>query len=459
VGVSLQQEEGSFARALARRSRFGIKPGLERTRRVLAELGDPQVGLDFVHVAGTNGKGSVCAMIAQVLQESGARVGLYTSPHLAHWRERIQIDGVPIAANAVEELGGAVLRAAEVADASGDPVTEFELGTALACLYFARGQVDIVVWETGLGGTYDATNVVDPLLSVITNVDLDHTQILGSTVEQIARDKAGIVKPGRPVVTGCSAAAWRIVAERAMACGSSLVTLGRDCRVVREPGTRLDDRVHYFGIRRDWHGLRCGLRGPYQAQNAGVALAALEVIADARPEWRMEQAAVRRGLTRVRWPGRCEWINPQVAAEQAGVAPVILDGAHNPAGAAALVRALREAGAERAIVVFGAMADKDIGGMLRAFRPVCAEMIAVAADTPRAAAAAAVIGEWQRWAPQTPGHVASTVAAGVARALELQRGSGMPICIAGSLSVVAEARQALGQDDGIGLGESGECRK
>ncbi|MCY0869455.1 MAG: hypothetical protein OWT27_02565, partial [Firmicutes bacterium] len=245
--------------------------------------------------------------------------------------------------------------------------------------------------------------------------------------------------------------------DRAAACGSPLVTLGRDVRVAREPGCGRGDLVHYFGLRNDWHGLRCALRGPHQAQNAGVALAALEVIAEVRPQLRVEPADVRRGLGGVLWPGRCEWLRASPPGGRQGAPPIILDGAHNPAGMTALVGALKEAGADRVLFVLGAMADKDIEGMLRALVPVCAEVIAVAADTPRAVTPEVLAAAMSARAPSVPVHVGGTVAAGVQRALARQHDTRYPICVAGSLAVVAEARQALAQNGDRGSGESGEC--
>jgi dihydrofolate synthase/folylpolyglutamate synthase len=326
---------------------------LERMRALLRLLGDPHDRLRVVHVTGTKGKGSTCAMLDAVLRAAGYRTGLFTSPHLVHVEERIQVDGVPISR---EELAA---RMAEVAPAvraletgSWPPPTFFEISTALGFLHFVCRRVEVAVVEVGLGGRFDSTNVCRPLVSVITSLGLDHTAQLGGTLEEIAYQKAGIIKQRVPVVSGVTRPGPRAVIEReAKAHGCRLVQAGREFRHHYSSG------VTVVTTRRHWPPVALGLLGEHQAANAAVAVAAVEVLRDAGLS--LPDAAVARGLREVRWPARVELVSQRPA--------VVLDSAHNVPSAEALVATLREAvpAVGRKAVVFAVSADKPYPDILR----------------------------------------------------------------------------------------------
>lgn len=348
-------------RRLLPRVTGGIRWGLERTERLLAAVGDPQRSYSILHVGGTNGKGSVSAFLASVLNAAGLRVGLYTSPHLCSFRERIQVAGRPLS---VEELLAAAEALWPVLEAEGP--TFFEAATALALLSFARSQVEVAVVEVGLGGRLDATNVVTPEVVVITNVALDHREYLGETLAEIAAEKAGILKPGVPAVT----------AEEGDA---ALSVLRRQAEEIEAPLT-LFDRRRIRDVRTTWKGtsfgldseawgrldLRTSLLGAHQAGNAGLAIHALEELP---PRLRPGLAAVRRGIAATRWPGRLQ-------VERVGATRWILDAAHNPEAMRVLCAALRALGPARPLVaVVGILADKDRRPMLRQVADLADELI------------------------------------------------------------------------------------
>jgi dihydrofolate synthase/folylpolyglutamate synthase len=303
----------------------GVKLGLENIRRLLNRLGNPEKRLRFIHVVGTNGKGSVCAMIDSILRHAGYRTGLFTSPHLVRFNERIQIEGIPIDDQCV--VNG-IKRVQARIEEERHP-TFFEITTALALDHFRICNVDIVILETGLGGRLDATNVVNPLVSVLTSIDLDHQKWLGNTLSEIAFEKAGTIKPGVPVVSCGQHPAVRAVIEKtAHDSGSRLVYAGRP--------------IEDFPI---------GLQGSHQRINAAVAVAAIQVAKlDVTPN------ALRAGLENVSWPGRFQEVNDRF----------VLDGAHNPSASRSLVRTWRERfGDERPLVIFGGLRDKDLSAMAR----------------------------------------------------------------------------------------------
>jgi dihydrofolate synthase/folylpolyglutamate synthase len=328
----------------------GIRWGLERTARLLAEVGDPHTRFASLHVGGTNGKGSVAATLASVLRAAGRRVGLYTSPHLCSFRERIQIDGAaiekPALLAAAERLWPAIRR---------ERPSFFEATTAIALLALAEAGVEIAVIEVGLGGRLDATNVIMPEVCVLTNVSLDHVQYLGSTVEAVAREKAGIIKPGVPVVTG----EWHGVAHdvfrwRAAEVRSPLHALRPEAYAIERTtlaGTILSVERSDGPLR-----LEAPLLGAHQAGNVALAVRALEALpASLRPD----RAAVTRGVAAVRWPGRLQ-------QERIGGVPWLFDVAHNVAGVEALVAALAQLPVPRPVVaVVGVLGDKDWAGMIR----------------------------------------------------------------------------------------------
>lgn len=358
--------------------RFGSRLGLERMAYLLEGLGHPERRLRVIHVAGTNGKGSVSAMLTSVLRAAGYRTGLYTSPHLQYYGERIRLDGAAIPPARLDSLVATVKEVADAAAARGlEPPTEFEAGTALMYLYFAEERADLVVQETGLGGRLDATNLVErPLVSVITPVDFDHMDRLGATLADIAREKAGIIKPGAPVVMGPQhPEAAAVIAAVSESAGAPLIRTAEDVQVeplaVSAEGSRFD----YHGLGVSWRRLSLGLPGRHQLANAACALAAIEILR--RLDLAVPEQAVREGLARVRWPGRLELVQ--------GSPAVVLDGAHNPAGLRALRAALDELfRCRRTTLVFGMLADKDVTGAAAALAGFGGEVVATRPDSPRA---------------------------------------------------------------------------
>ena len=303
----------------------GHKPGLDRTRALLAALGDPHKGLRFVHVAGTNGKGSTAAMLDSCLRCAGYRVGLFTSPYINRFNERIQVDGVPIPDGDLVRL---VEQVRPAASAMTDVPTEFELITALGMLYFAQERCDIVVLEVGLGGALDSTNVIDPpACAVITALGMDHVQELGPTLADIAAAKAGIIKPGSPVVSyGGAPEADRVIAAAAAACGAPLTVVDFARLTLRGAGLE-GQTFDYDGLT----GLTLPLLARYQPRNAVVAIEALRALR-ARG-WQIPDSAIRQGLAQVRWPGRFELLRRDP--------PFLLDGSHNAHGMRATADSLR----------------------------------------------------------------------------------------------------------------------
>lgn len=419
--------------------RFGIVLDLGVTLHLLGLLGRPERRFAAVHVAGTNGKGSTCAFAESLLRATGRRVGLYTSPHLTRLEERIRIDGREVEtddlARLVTELR-ALLDANPVpASAGGRYPTFFEFTTALAFAAFARAGVDIAVVEVGLGGRLDATNALAPRVSVITNIDLDHTDLLGGTLEAIADEKLGIVKRGVPVVTAERRASLlpRFVA-RCAAIEAPLHVLAEGDGSTLAPvrpwvARRTDGSMAYRGLALDLDDLRPGLVGGHQVDNAGLALLALETIG-ALPA---DEAAIRRALADTRWPGRLE----QVLARPR----VVLDGAHNAAGVDRLVRALREDFRYgRLILVASVMADKPVEAMLARLAPLASLVVATRASIPRAAAPARVAEAALRAGARAV--VAPDVPAALEVALAEAREDDL-VLVAGSLFAVGEARAAL----------------
>jgi dihydrofolate synthase/folylpolyglutamate synthase len=397
------------------------KFGLETIARVLEELGSPQNAFQVVHVAGTNGKGSTCAMIASALQAAGIRTGLYTSPHLVEPTERIQVDGKPVTA---EEFSSAFDTVHEVSERllnSGqleNHPTYFETVTAMAFVLFRERGVERAVIEVGLGGRLDATNVVSPDLCVITPVDYDHESYLGSSIESIAAEKAGILKPGVPVVSAPQRAeVERVIRIRAEALG---------CPITRVAGFTYHCRssLRETVVRFEGADLRCPLVGRHQGENIVTAVLALRQI-------NVSSDAIARGIATVHWPGRMEC----VAAEP----DIILDGAHNPAGVRALANHIRAHYRDSHIwLIYGTMRDKSVGEIADTLFPLVQELILTAPDSPRALDPQSLLA--------IAGHPRAMVAATLREALDLAReGAAIDdvIFISGSLFLVGEARAML----------------
>jgi dihydrofolate synthase/folylpolyglutamate synthase len=392
--------------ALATRGRFGIRLGLGRTRALLRELGDPQLALRGALVAGTNGKGSVLALAGSALRAAGLRVGETPKPHLITYRERIAIDGRPIsAADFARHVEAVLAVASRVARRHGEP-TEFELLTAVVFRHFAEARLDVALVEVGLGGRLDATHTWDGGVAVVTNVDLDHTDRLGSTIAAIAREKAAIIERGDIAVTGATGEALAIIGRRARRMAAPLTVV--------EPATLIGwDRD---GLDVELPGLgptRVGLRGRHQAANVAVADATLDALAEADIAT-VEPDARRLGYATAVWPGRLELLD---LGDGRGV---VLDGAHNPAGAAALAQALDDLRPHLApgplTLVVASMADKDVDGVIAALAASAAvhgaTVIATSVDAARALPAADLAARWQRVAdPASVTAVADPLAA------------------------------------------------
>ena len=399
-------------------------PGLDRIRELLKRLDNPQKDLKFIHAAGTNGKGSVCACLASVLEAAGYRVGLNTSPHLERFSERIRVNGKEIPDEDLAALMGRVRSAAE---AMAEHPTEFELITALAFLYFRQENCDIVVLETGLGGALDASNVIDtPELAVLTAMGLDHVAVLGPTLSDVASAKAGIIKPGGDVVSrgGCpeaDAVFRRVCRER----GAALTELDLGRLTVKR--LDLDGAVFDFA---PWEGLSIPLAGAYQAENAALALTALERLRS--KGWGISGEAVRKGLAAVRWPGRFEVL---------GREPVfLLDGAHNAHGMRATVTSLRALLPERKFVfLLGILADKDVGDMLDLLAPLAERALVLRPDSPRAMEPEALCAALaERGVEARP---CGSVEEGLRAALEAAGPEGA-VCALGSLYLAGAVRSA-----------------
>lgn len=431
---------------LQERGRFGIRLGLGRTRALLRELGDPQLAFRGALVAGTNGKGSVLALVASALRAAGLRAGETPKPHLVSYRERLQIAGRLVDPSTFARLVELALPAADrVARRHGDP-TEFELLTAVAFRWFADEAVDLAVVEVGLGGRLDATHAWDGGVAAITNVDLDHMDRLGSTVTAIAREKAAIIERGDLAVTGAGGDGLAVIRRRAARVGAPLS--------VASPAALVGwDRD---GITVDLAGLgetRVGLRGRHQAANVAVADGILDALAEAGIAAAGPDAR-RTGYAQARWPGRLELIEADDGRD------VLLDGAHNPAGATVLAQALDDlrpylaGGTERRppplTLVVGAMADKDVAGVvgaLAASRALAgAEVICTEVDVPRALPADELAGLWAGAGRGIRARVVRPVAAALAAALASAPG---PVIVAGSLYLVGAVRALLIDDPAL----------
>ena len=402
----------------------GHKPGLDRTRALLAALGDPHKGLRFVHVAGTNGKGSTAAMLDSCLRCAGYRVGLFTSPYINRFNERIQVDGVPIPDGDLVRL---VEQVRPAASAMTDVPTEFELITALGMLYFAQERCDIVVLEVGLGGALDSTNVIDPpACAVITALGMDHVKELGPTLADIAAAKAGIIKLGSPVVSyGGAPEADRVIADAAAACGAPL-TVADFARLTLR-GAGLEGQIFdYDGLT----GLTLPLLARYQPRNAVVAIEALRALR-ARG-WQIPDSAIRQGLAQVRWPGRFELLRRDP--------PFLLDGSHNAHGMRATADSLRALfPGEKFVFLVSIMADKDVDEMLRLLLPLAKGFVTVTAPSPRAIPASELAARIEALGGRA--EPAGGIPAAVARVWELAAGG--PAAALGTLYFSGEVREAV----------------
>ena len=445
--TSVARDYEAAVAALRSRGRFGVSLGLARIEALLDELGNPQRRLRGALIAGTNGKGSVVALARSALQEAGLRIGTMPKPHLVSYRERIAIDGRPISRERFAAALQAVTPAIGRAEARLGPPTEFEALTAAAFAHLADAEIDLALVEVGLGGRLDATNVLDAGVAVITNVQHDHERLLGSTLAAIGGEKAAIIKPGNLAVTGARGRGLAPILARSNAVGASLRRAG--------PGQTYNSTLREAG----WDGividatrpsgplprLRVGLLGSHQAANAAVALALLDALVEdaARRDIRLglDEEAIRRGFAAARWPGRLELLR------ETPIGPVLLDGAHNPAGARALTRALDELGMRRFPLVFGATRGKRVAAVMRALAPLEPRPIFTQVEDATAIHAEELLARWRRVAGGT-GRTATTPATALPMAAELRTATDQPIVVAGSLYLVGAVRGILrGEED------------
>ena len=404
--------------------KYGMIFGLTQVRRILRAIGDPHKGIQTIHIGGTNGKGSTAAMMAAILERAGYRVGLYTSPHLVQFTERIQVNGKQIAKEEVAALTGWMREKVEEA-AIRSPFTFFDFTTALALLHFSQQVVDLAILEVGLGGRLDSTNVVDPLLTIITNISKDHEEVLGKGILRIAREKAGIIKKGRPLITAVTQR--RVLHLLSEVCREKRAPCFRVGREFRSVGTGTSD-FHYEGVNRKLWGVHVNLNGPHQIINATTALGAMEVLEDLG--YPVSTDAMMAGLRSVEWPGRLELINDSPR--------VLMDGAHNPAGALALKEALEKTfDFEHLTLLIGILRDKDIKLILRTLAPLAHHIILSKPQVDRAAPAASLmkaLGEEGKKA-----EIVEDLGQAIRKGLSMT-GEKDLLCITGSLYLVGEAR-------------------
>ena len=403
----------------------GSVPGLSRTRTLLEKMGNPQKKLKFVHIAGTNGKGSTAAMTASILEKAGYRTGLYTSPYIYRFHERMQVDGVPISD---EDLVAVTEFVKPLADSMTEHPTEFELVTCIAFAYFYRKGCDIVVLEVGMGGALDSTNVIDtPEVAVITNIGLDHTEYLGSTEEEIARTKAGIFKDhGRAVIYRGKP---EVEAALEQVCREKHVDLKKaDFASLNRKQHSLEGQVFDCGSRKD---LFLPLLGDHQLHNAAVVLAVADTLVEAG--WRITEDNIRQGLRDVRWPGRFDVVSREPL--------FIIDGGHNPQCIEALVKNIADyLQGKRIIALTGVLADKDYADMYRPVLPSVTKFVCITPPNPRKLEAPVLAEHLRRAGAEA--EACGTIAQGVARARELAGREGVVLCF-GSLYSIGPIRDAL----------------
>ena len=399
--------------------KFGIKFGLSKTSNLLKSLSNPQNGQKYIHIAGTNGKGSVAAICASIFIEAGLRVGVYSSPHLVRFTERFRINNNEITQEKVIAL---IDELKNVIDKS-EPPTFFEAATAMAIAYFAREKTDIAIMETGMGGRLDATNVISPILCVITNISMEHQFYLGSRLSDIAGEKGGIIKNGVDVITGAAQPGvlnvFKSICEKKRA---PLLQVGKDIRY------RLTDSgFHYYGIKHRLNRLELGLKGHFQGRNAAIALAVVEVLKEKGVE--ISNNDIREGLKNVSWPGRMHVLGRRP--------DILLDGAHNPAAIRVLSASIKtDFKYKRLILVLGVMEDKEIGQILKGIVPLSDYVIYTRPVYPRAADPEDLMAEAAFL--KKPGEAIHCLTDALDRAMEIAGPKDL-IVVCGSLFTVGEA--------------------
>ena len=434
--------------------KHGIKLGLDNTVKLLSCFGNPQTSFKSVHVAGTNGKGSTSAMIASILQSAGFKVGLFTSPHLVSFTERIRINNKQITENEVVELADEIklkveslkLEVKNSKSGTFEP-TFFEVVTAMGFIYFKRKNVDWAVIETGMGGRLDATNVLMPEATVITSIGYDHKEFLGNTISDIAGEKAGIIKEHVPVITSSQEpVVMDKIEKKAREKDSEIFVYGRDFAAKVKHG---DINGSVFDYQGDifFEDIKVSLPGAHQVLNASLALKTSTALIK-RSELlkaRLTPDAVRDGLKNVKWPGRLELVSDNP--------PILIDGAHNPSASASLADSLRRIFLKtykRIILIAGMMADKDIKGIMAPLLPMASEIILTAPGYERAASAE-ILAECAASLGFTNVHIASTVKSAIDTAIKIRQKSEVVtrhsslILITGSFYTIGEAKEALGE--------------
>jgi dihydrofolate synthase/folylpolyglutamate synthase len=404
--------------------KFGMIFGLTQIQRILSAIGNPHKEIQVIHIGGTNGKGSTAAMMSSILQKEGYRVGLYTSPHLIRFTERIQVNGKEIKEEEVALLTEWMRKEVEATGVTS-PFTFFDFTTAMALHYFKQRLVDLAILEVGLGGRLDSTNVVDPLLSIVTNIAKDHEEYLGKSILKIAREKAGIIKEGRPFITAATQPqVLRLFSKICQEKRSPYFRVGKKFRYHRTE----DGNFDYEGLNRKLWGLPLNLKGFHQVINAATALGAMEVLEDLG--YRVSTEAMVSGLREVDWPGRLEMVS--------SFPRVILDGAHNPAGALVLKESLeKEFQFQRLLLLIGIMKDKDIPSMLHLLAPLADHLILTKPHTDRATPPSLlkkVLGENGKKA-----EIGEDLEEAIEKGLSLTKKEDL-LCITGSLYTVGEAR-------------------
>jgi dihydrofolate synthase/folylpolyglutamate synthase len=404
--------------------KFGIKFGLSRTSSLLEAFGDPHRGQRYIHIAGTNGKGSVGAILESILMKSGLKIGFYCSPHLVSFTERVRINREFINRDTAASLIGELRRVTN----SREPPTFFEFTTAMALIYFFRNNVDVGIVEVGMGGRLDATNVICPMVSVITNIALEHQEFLGHTIVDIAREKAGIIKEGVDLVTAVSQPP--VISLFDSLCNEKCAPfwrLGHDAHYRRLPSGLLG----YYGLRDRYQDLELGLKGGFQYRNAALALLTLEILKG--KDLAISEEALRSGLADLMWPGRLEKVSSDPI--------MILDGAHNPAAMRSLAYSImHDFDFEQLILVLGVMQDKDIPNILRAILPLAHRVIYTGPNYYRAANAHYLMDRAKGFGKN--GEVHASIPAAVNRAINVA-GKKDLILITGSLFTVGEAKSYL----------------
>ena len=416
---------------LYRRSAHNIKLGLELETELLERMGNPHLRMPHIHVAGTNGKGSVCAMIESVLRAAGYKTGLYTSPHLVRFNERIRVEGQCISD---EELATLYLEIERQEKGVARPPTFFEFTTAMAFEHFKRRQVEISVLETGLGGRLDATNVVMPLVSVITRIDIEHTQYLGKTIEEIAAEKSGIIKAGHAVICGTMPDEAREVVRRVAREREAKLILVEDAVSVRRTNQTLrGQKIKIETASTSYGSVLLPLIGHYQIENAALAIAALEYLNDSSP-FVIDEIAMKKGLEGVRWPGRCQILSEDPL--------VILDVAHNPNGAEALAASLKEIAKGKEIgLVVGLLSDKDCRGVLKPFSGIVKKCWAVQIQNERGMPLADLLACIRNAGISAEGR---PLAEALLEAKAWAKANNAAVCVAGSLYLAGDVLRVEG---------------